>query len=172
VDESGNDVPEGQVGELLVRTDDPEAMNAGYWNMPEATETAWRGGWFHTGDLLRRDSAGYFYFMGRRKDVIRVRGENVSAHELEQIVNTFEGILESAALGIPADGGEETILLAISTIAECPDNEALLQICRDRLPKYMVPSEIVRMEELPKTPTGKVQKDQLRAALKSLQGSR
>lgn len=167
VDEHGVDVPAGDAGELLVRTEDPDAMNAGYWNMPEASAKAWRDGWFHTGDLLRQDADGYFYFVGRLKDVIRVRGENVSAHELEQMINAFDGIIESAALGVPDESYEERIVLVIVAGPQAPDDAALLTLCRDRLPRFMIPSQIVRTDHLPKTPTGKVRKPELREKLAS-----
>ena len=83
VDDEGREVPPGTVGELIVRTDLPWAMNSGYHKNPEATAKAWRNGWFHTGDAFRRDEAGNFYFVDRIKDAIRRRGENISSFEVE-----------------------------------------------------------------------------------------
>ncbi|MEU1592865.1 AMP-binding protein [Streptomyces sp. NPDC005708] len=164
VDADGRDLPTGQPGELLVRTPDSAAMNNGYWAMPEATEKAWQGGWFHTGDLLRTDADGYFYYVGRMKDVIRVRGENVSAHELEMVVNGIAGVRESAAIGEPDPVNEENIVLHVVTTPDGPSPEELLASCRELLPRFMVPQRIVLADDLPKTPTGKVQKELLRSA--------
>lgn len=164
VDQAGDDVRPGVRGELLVRTDDPAAMSAGYWGMPEATAKAWEGGWFHTGDLLSQDSDGWFYYLGRLKEVIRVRGENVSATELEEIVEEHASIVEAAAIGVPNADLEEDIVLCVRL--RSPDGAShavddVKQYCAERLPKFMVPASVVVVDDFPRTPTGKIRKDEL-----------
>src|SRR5690606_5272117 len=83
VDAYDREVPEGEGGELILRAERPWTISPGYWRMPEATAAAWRNGWFHTGDRFRRNAAGDFFFIGREKDAIRRRGENVSSFEVE-----------------------------------------------------------------------------------------
>ena len=100
VDEAGNEVPNGSVGELIVQHDRPSIITDGYLNMPEATEAAWRDGWFHTGDLFRQDAAGDYYFVDRNKDALRRRGENISSLEVEAVIATHPGVLESAIIGV------------------------------------------------------------------------
>ena len=89
VDEADCEVPVGTVGEMIVRTDTPWSMNHGYYKNPEATATAWRNGWFHTGDAFRRDAEGNYYFVDRMKDAIRRRGENISSFEVERVIAPF-----------------------------------------------------------------------------------
>ena len=91
VDEHDVEVARGGIGELIVRSDTPWTMNAGYNGLPEATAAAWRNGWFHTGDLFRQDDAGNFFFVDRIKDTIRRRGENISSFEVESAVRQYHG---------------------------------------------------------------------------------
>src|SRR5581483_10735921 len=108
VDDDGNDVQVGQTGEIVVRT--PITMQ-GYYREPEATAEAFRNGWFATGDLAYRDSEGYYYFVARKKDVIRRRGENVSGAEVDRVVASHPSILEAATIGVPCELGDEEILV-------------------------------------------------------------
>lgn len=164
VDRDDREVPVGEVGELVLRTDEPWEHNLGYWNRPDATAEAWRNQWLHTGDLLSRDAEGNYYFKDRLKDVIRRRGENVSAWELEMAVNTHPAIAESAATAVPSPHGEDEIRISVVLNGtRALDEAGLHAFLAERLPRYMVPRFIrIHDDELPKTPTGKVQKTALR----------
>jgi crotonobetaine/carnitine-CoA ligase len=151
------------VGELIVRMDQPWTVNMGYLNRPEATAEAWRNGWFHTGDLVKRDEEGNFFFVDRKKDAVRRRGENVSSIEVESEVLGFEAVAEAAVVGIPSELGDEEILVAV---VMKPGSEfearALAKYLVPRMPHYMVPRYIRTLLELPRTPTNKVKKVEIR----------
>ena len=100
----------GPVGELIVRTDRPWAMNHGYYKNPEATAKAWRNGWFHTGDAFRVGEDGQFFFVDRMKDAIRRRGENISSFEVETELCAHPAIKEAAAVAVPSEFAEEEVL--------------------------------------------------------------
>src|SRR5690606_10116453 len=113
VDEHDIEVPRGRLGELVVRSDHPWMLNAGYFNMPEKTAEAWRNGWFHTGDGFVQDDDGWFYFVDRKKDAIRRRGENISSMEVESHVNAHPAVLESAAIAVPSEWGEDEVKVVV-----------------------------------------------------------
>jgi crotonobetaine/carnitine-CoA ligase len=163
VDEHGDDVTDDQVGELLVRHDVDGTVTSGYVNMPEATSMAWRDGWFHTGDLFRRDEEGNFYFVDRDKDALRRRGENISSFELEAEITAHPAVLEAAAVGIPAEEGDEDVMafvVARDGLSVSP--RELFDFLVPRMPHYMVPRYIEFVSALPRTPTEKVRKLELR----------
>lgn len=161
VDEAGNDVPDGTVGELLVRT--PIIMQ-GYYRDPEQTRNAFRDGWFMTGDLVRRDEDGYFFFVSRKKDIIRRRGENIAGAELDRVVGAHPAVLEAAAIPVPAELGEDEILVAVQLKpGEHATAQDIAQWCRERLVPMKVPRYVTFVDELPHTPTHKVLKAQLKA---------
>ncbi len=163
----GNDceVPVGAVGEMLVRTDRPWAMNSGYYKNPEATATAWRNGWFHTGDAFRRDAEGYFYFVDRVKDAIRRRGENISSFEVESEIVAHPDVREAAVIGVPSEFSEDEVMAVIAAVPGCTvDCVALTHFLSARMPYFMIPRYIRILEELPKTASAKVVKAELRIA--------
>lgn len=165
--ETDEPLPQGEVGEIVVRPKEPGCFMAGYFRMPEKTVEAWRNLWFHTGDAGRFDGAERLYFVDRLKDCIRRRGENISAFEVEQVLNAHPAVTESAVIGVKtADaGGEEEVKACIVTeVGSAIDKVALLDYCVERMPRYAVPRFIELVEELPKTATGKVQKQGLRDA--------
>jgi carnitine-CoA ligase len=163
VDANDIECPPGVTGELIVRNDLPWTTSLGYINQPEANARAWRNGWFHTGDLLYRNEKGDFFFVDRLKDAIRRRGENISSMEVEAEVFAFTGVAEVAAVGVPSPDGEEEVLVALSpTAGSAVDPAALLQFLIPRMPHYMVPRYVRVMETLPKTPTNKVRKVEIR----------
>ncbi|MFL0670205.1 MAG: AMP-binding protein [Erythrobacter sp.] len=163
VDENDCEVPVGEVGEMIIRTERPWGMNSGYHKNPEATARAWRNGWFHTGDAFRRDEQGYFYFVDRMKDAIRRRGENISSFEVELEVLAHPAVLEAAAMGVPSAYSEDEVLVAVAPREGASiDPEELVRFLIDRMPYFMVPRYVRIMESLPKTPTAKVQKHLLR----------
>jgi crotonobetaine/carnitine-CoA ligase len=165
VDENDCEMEAGAVGELVLRSDMPWALNHGYHGNPEATARAWRNGWFHTGDAFRRDAEGEFYFVDRIKDAIRRRGENVSSFEVEREVAAHPDIREAAVVPVPSEHGEDEILAIVSCVpGRRVDPAALIEFLRPRLAHFMVPRFIRFVEGLPMTPTQKVQKHLLRDA--------
>jgi crotonobetaine/carnitine-CoA ligase len=164
VDENDLEVAVGEVGELVVRTDRPWAMNHGYYKNPEATAAAWRNGWFHTGDAFRMDADGNYFFVDRLKDVIRRRGENISSFEVETEVLTHAAIKEAAAVAVPSELSEDEVLVAVSLAdGQSLQPEALIAYLVPRMPHYMVPRYVRIMPALPKTPTQKILKRTLRS---------
>jgi crotonobetaine/carnitine-CoA ligase len=163
VDELDRPVPDGQVGELIVRPRGQHLHMMGYWRKPEATLEAWRGLWFHTGDLLRRLPSGSLEYVGRNKDSIRRRGENVSAWEVEEAAARHPGVLEAAAIGIASDLGDEDVALLVVPTPVAPlDVDALREAMGDDLPRYALPRFIEVVAELPKTPSERVAKAAVR----------
>ncbi|QCI66603.1 AMP-binding protein [Phreatobacter stygius] len=152
-------VAPGEIGELIIRTDSPWALNHGYNGDAAATARAWRNGWFHTGDAFRIDGAGNYFFVDRFKDSIRRRGENVSSFEVEMEVCSHAAIREAAAVAVPSQFGEDDILVAVSLVeAQSFDPAELLAFLTPRMAHFMVPRYIRVVDELPKTPTRKVEK--------------
>ena len=164
VDENDCELPPGVTGELIVRADMPYALNGGYHKNPEATAKAWRNGWFHTGDGFRKDAEGNFYFVDRMKDAIRRRGENISSFEVEVEVLAHPDVNEAAAVAVPSDLGEDDVMVVVAPVAGREiDPAALLEFLRGRMAYFMVPRYIRVLPELPKTPSAKVMKTELRA---------
>ena len=162
-DEHGDPVACGERGELLVRSREPGVMTDGYFGMPEATSEAFRHQWFHTGDLARIDADGWMYYLGRMGDAIRRRGENVSAFELEEAATAHPEVEDCAAFGVPSELGEEDIMLVV--IARSGAHltaEEVRAHCRDRVARFMVPDHVEFVAEMPRTPTGKPAKTELR----------
>lgn len=166
VDANDEPVPVGEVGELVLRADNAFEFNLGYWRNPEKTAEAWRNQWLHTGDAFRMDADGNYYFVDRLKDAIRRRGENISSFEVEREVEAHPSILEAAAVAVPAAEGEDEVMV-VATVRRGHElrPEALSGFLAPRLPAFMLPRFIrLLAEELPKTPTGKIRKAELRAA--------
>jgi crotonobetaine/carnitine-CoA ligase len=163
VDENDVPVEPGAVGELVYRPDGPYEMMQGYWRKPEATVEVWRNLWFHSGDLLREHSDGYLEYVGRKKDAIRRRGENISAWEVEEAVVTHPDVLEAAAIGVPSEVGEEDVAVLIVTKPNTPlDPSRLLEFVADDLPRFAVPRYVELVESLPKTPSERIDKGKVR----------
>lgn len=164
VDEFDREVPPGAVGELVARSDMPWIITPGYHRMPEATSRAWRNGWFHTGDAVKRDARGAFYFVDRIKDAIRRRGENISSAEVEAEVLAHDAVEGAAAVAAASEHGEDEVLVAVQPKpGQTIDPEALLRFLIPRMAHFMVPRYLRVMETLPRTETGKIQKSALRA---------
>ena len=163
VDEYGCETGPNTVGELLMRSAHPFFMMLEYYKMPEKTVEAWKDLWFHTGDYFYSDDDGYFYFVDRKKDAFRRRGENVSSYEVERIINAHPAVLESAAVAVKSDLGEDDILVCLSLKpGSTLSPKELWDYCRDRMAYFMVPRYLRFMTSLPKTATERVQKFQLR----------
>jgi len=162
LDEDGFEVPVDQPGELVIRPQEPSLIMQGYYGMPEATLTAFRNLWFHTGDLLKCDADGFFYFVGRRKEIVRRRGENISAAEVEMVIEAHPDVLECAVIGVPSDMTEEEVM---ACVVLRPGVEltavTLSDYCAANMARFMVPRYIRFVPTLPKTPTDKVEKFKL-----------
>ena len=143
VDEHDEEVPDGEVGELLVRSHRPWELNVGYYRNPEATARAWRNGWFHTGDGFRRDPEGNYFFVDRLKDAMRKKGENVSSLEVEGYVREHPGVLEVAAVAAPSDfgaGEDEVKVVVVARPDSHLDPRALLEFLEPEDAEVHVPA--------------------------------
>ncbi|MEO8687242.1 MAG: AMP-binding protein [Solirubrobacteraceae bacterium] len=164
VDTEDEDVPIGESGQILIRT---PGLFRGYLNRPEATEEAMRGGWFHTGDLARRDERGFYYFLGRMKDIIRRSGENVAAAEIEEVIRSHPKVLEVAVIAVPDDlRGEEIKAYVLPVDGESPETippDELVRHCAAVLAPFKVPRYIeYRDTDFPRTPSLRVRKEALK----------
>ena len=158
----GQEVGPGEVGELEIAG---RSILQGYWNKPEATATAFRGEWFRTGDLFRRDEQGYFYIVGRIKEMIRRSSENISAREIESVVQMLPEVADVAAIAVPDDHRGEEVKLCVqlkpgSTQSDCPV-ERLEAHCRAQLAPFKVPRYYTYVDDFPRTSSGKIAKSQL-----------
>ncbi len=159
VDEAGNDVPRGETGEVITRSD---AVMNGYLELPDETARAIRDGWFWGGDLARMDEEGYLYLAGRSKDMIIRGGENIYPIEIETVISGHPGVSQVAVVGRPDDHWGE-VVVAYLTVDQEIDLTSLHQRCRDRLAAYKVPVEFVTVPEMPLNASGKILKRRLRS---------
>lgn len=163
VDDNDEEVPRGEIGECVVRNKHPYSQMIGYYGMPAETLEIMGNRWMHSGDLCRIDKDGWLYFVGRKKDMIRRRGENISCHELETLVSAFEGVVECAAIGVPSELGEEDVKIVIVPLS---DNFAsvdyVIDLCQNKLPKYMMPRYIEFVSGLPRLANEKIDKVTIR----------
>lgn len=164
VDDNDTEVPQGQVGEIVVRSSEPFSMMRGYHRMPEETLSVWRNLWMHTGDSAYMDENGRIVFVDRKKDALRCRGENVSSLEVEGCITQQPGVGLAAVIAVKSDGGEDEIKAFLQPeVGTEIDLEVLLKSLVDTLPYFMVPRYYEVVPALPLTPQMKVQKAQLRA---------
>jgi crotonobetaine/carnitine-CoA ligase len=162
-DEHDNPVADGTPGELLLRAREPFAFASGYFGMPEKTIEAWRNLWFHTGDRVMRDDDGCFRFIDRLKDTIRRRGENISAHEVEQVLLSHPDVESAAAFPVASDLAEDEVMVALVVRqGQAFDPVALMGFCETRLPHFAIPRYVEIVPDLPRTENGKIQKFRLR----------
>ena len=162
VDEQMDDVAAGEVGEIVYRG--PTVMQ-GYWNQPEATEEAFEGGWFHSGDLVRQDKDGFYYVVDRKKDLIISGGENIYCAELEAAIEAHPDVREVAVVGRPDPKWVEVPMAVIVAVdaAAPPAEDEIIEWCRRRLASYKKPATVVCVDALPRNASGKVMKTELRA---------
>jgi acyl-CoA synthetase (AMP-forming)/AMP-acid ligase II len=162
-DDHGNSQPSGERGEVVLRG--PKVFK-GYWRDPDATDAAFAGGWFHTGDIGVRDDDGYLYIVDRLKDMILSGGENIAGSEVERVLYEHAGVLEAAVVGRPDDRWGE---VPVAFVVLRPNTEAtadeLIEHCRRQLARFKVPKEISFLDALPRNPSGKVLKRELRAGI-------
>jgi fatty-acyl-CoA synthase len=160
VDANGHDVPDGQTGELIISG--PTVCN-GYWNNPEATQNSLKDGWFYTGDMARKDEQGYYYIVGRYKDMIISGGENIYAAEVEAVFREHPAVADAALIGQPDEKWGEVGLIIVALKPGMSRTSAeLLQFCIGRLAKYKIPKRVEFVQSLPYSPYGKVIKSELR----------
>jgi crotonobetaine/carnitine-CoA ligase len=168
VDSHDIPVPTNEIGELIIRTDLPWQMSTAYYGRPGETAQAWRNGWFHTGDLFTCDEEGYFYFVDRKKDALRRRGENITSFEVEREVLTYPGVREAACVAVPGQFGEDEIkIFVVPSPDRSFDPAELIRFLIPRMPYFMIPRFVERVDELPKTATMRVKKFELRAQAKT-----
>lgn len=161
--ESDEPVQDGEVGEFIVRPRLPWIVNSGYWRMPEATASSRRNMWFHTGDGLRRDADGWYYFVDRIKDALRRRGHNISSFEVENAIVQHPGVGSCAVIGVASEyeGGEDEVMAVVVREGDL-DLAELARWAQGNMPKFLVPRYWREVDELPKTPSQKVRKELLR----------
>jgi crotonobetaine/carnitine-CoA ligase len=163
--ETDEEVAAGEVGELLVRHKEPGIISKEYLGMPEKTVETWRNLWFHTGDAMRCDAEGWYFFVDRVKDALRRRGENISSFEVESGLRTHPAVAECAVIGVRADqdaGEDEVMACIVLKRGEAVTPEELIAWADAKLPSFMVPRYIEFLEQLPQTATEKVKKKDLR----------
>ncbi len=163
VDDDDLEVPVGEIGEIVVRPKKPYIMMTGYYNMPDKTLEAYRNLWFHSGDYAKKDKDGFFYFVDRKKDAIRRRGENISSFEVEKVINAHPRVLESAVFAVPSELGEDDVKAnVVLRPGEELAPEDLIQFCNERMAYFAIPRYLEFVPELPKTPTNRIEKYRLR----------
>jgi len=160
VDEGGKDVPPGQVGEIIVRS---EAAMDGYWNLPEETAKTIRDGWIHTGDFGRYDDERFVYIVDRKNDMIISGGKNIYPRELEEVIYTHPAVLDVAVIGVPDDyWGESVRAVVVLKEGMSATEEEIIALCKENLASYKKPKSVEFREELPRTTTGKIRKKDIR----------
>ena len=161
-DDDGNEVPQGEVGEIVIRGHN---VMKGYWDRPDATEEAITDdGWFHTGDMAKVDEDGYFFIVDRKKDLIIRGGYNVYPREVEEVLYEHPAVQEAAVIGIPHDElGEEVGAAVVLKEGQDADADAIKQHVKDEVAAYKYPRQVWFLDELPKGPTGKILKREIEA---------
>jgi acyl-CoA synthetase (AMP-forming)/AMP-acid ligase II len=159
-DERGASVPAGERGEIVLRG--PKVFK-GYWRDPDATSKAFAGGWFHTGDIGVRDGDGYLFIVDRLKDMIVSGGENIASSEVERVLYEHAAVAEAAVVGRPDDRwGEVPVAYVVVRAGAATTPDELVEHCRGRLARFKVPKEVRLVDALPRNPSGKVLKRELR----------
>jgi acyl-CoA synthetase (AMP-forming)/AMP-acid ligase II len=162
-DEHGVPVPTGERGEVVLRG--PKVFK-GYWRDPDATSAAFAGGWFHTGDIGVKDDDGYLYIVDRLKDMIVSGGENIAGSEIERVLYEHESVVEAAVVGRPDDRwGEVPVAYVVLTSATTTTPDDLIEHCHRQLARFKVPKHVVLVDALPRNPSGKVLKRELRTRM-------
>ncbi|WP_250511473.1 AMP-binding protein [Caballeronia sp. GACF4] len=163
VGDDGAPVSVGEIGELRVTERESGTITAGYFRNPDKSAEAIRDGWLYTGDLAREDADGYFYFLGRKKDSLRRRGENISAWEVENVVNGHPYVEESALIGVKNEFDDEDLKIFLKLKPDAPAfvNDEFIAWCEERMARFQVPRFIELVGEFPKTPTQRIQKQGL-----------
>jgi acyl-CoA synthetase (AMP-forming)/AMP-acid ligase II len=161
VEGQGNEVPDGQPGELMIRV---PSITKGYWRQPEATAAVLQNGWYRSGDIARRDEEGLYYIVDRAKDMIVSGGENIYSAEVENALSMHPDVASVAVIGVPDEKWGEAVKACVILKEGCsPDEARLIAFARERLAGYKVPKSVTFMDSFPLVPSGKVSKKDLRA---------
>ncbi len=163
LDEADNPLPPGEIGQIAARPKVPHMMFRGYAGDPAASAATLPDGWFRTGDRGLLDEEGYLTFAGRRADVVRRRGENIAAWDVEQVLLTMPGVVDAAVVGVASELTEEEILVVLVVSSDGIDGPDVRDWCRSRLPRHAVPRYVRIAPELPRNPNGKVLKSAIAA---------
>ncbi len=164
MDDDGKFVPMGEVGEIVHRSGH---VMTGYLNDPEKTDEAFQYGWFHSGDLGKFDADGYLYVVDRKKDMIKTGGENVASREVEEVLYQYPGVEEVAVIGLPDPKWIEIVAaVVVPKQGKVIEEKQIIAYCRDRLAGFKCPKKIVIVDKLPKNPSGKILKRELKAQFK------
>lgn len=164
VDDDDNECPPGTPGEFIARSNKMFVGTTGYYGKPEATLELFKNGWIHTGDLGRMDEDGYFYFLDRKKQALRRRGENISSFEVESVIGSHPAVLESCVVGVPSEVGEEEVkAVVVLKEGQQVTEEELIRWCEPRMAYFAIPRYIAIRASLPKTPSERVEKFKLKA---------
>jgi acyl-CoA synthetase (AMP-forming)/AMP-acid ligase II len=160
VDDDDNELPAEKVGEICVRG---QHVMKGYWRMPEETEEALKNGWFHTGDLGKRDEGGYIYVVDRKKDMIISGAENIYSAEIERVLTSHPAVSEAAVIGVPDEKWGEAVkaVVILKEGAEATEEE-IIEYCKQNMASYKKPKSIDFVKEFPRNEIGKVLKRELR----------
>jgi acyl-CoA synthetase (AMP-forming)/AMP-acid ligase II len=162
-DEGGQSVAAGRPGEIVMRG--PKVFK-GYWRDPDATAAAFAGGWFHSGDIGVRDEDGYLFIVDRLKDMIVSGGENIASSEIERVLYGHDAVLEVAVIGRPDERwGEVPVAFVVRREGTDLEADELVALCRAQLAKFKVPKDVFFLDALPRNPSGKVLKRELRTHL-------
>lgn len=163
---AGDEVPIGEVGELLVRGDN---VTLGYFQNEEETRAALRNGWLHTGDMAKVDEDNYIYIVDRKKDLIIRGGFNIYPRELEELIVKHEAVSEAAVIGIPSERmGEEIVAIVVKKPGATVSEEEIISFCQAKLAKYKTPRHVLFFDELPRNGVGKVLKHELQEKVQKL----
>jgi acyl-CoA synthetase (AMP-forming)/AMP-acid ligase II len=160
VDADGNEVADGEPGELLIRQ---PAITKGYWQQPETTAAALQNGWYRSGDIVRRDAEGLYYIVDRAKDMIVSGGENIYSAEIENVLSTHPHVASVAVIGVPDPRWGEAVKAIVIAVEGGANPDDLIAWCRERLASYKVPKSVDFVDAFPLVPSGKISKKDLRA---------
>ena len=159
VDEEGKPVAVGEPGEIIARG--PQIM-LGYWQRPDETASTLKDGWLYTGDIAQMDADGYFTIVDRKKDMILVSGFNVYPNEVEEQIAAVSGVLEVGVIGVPNEKSGESVVAYVVASIPAPSAEQIISHCRENLAAYKIPQSVIFVDELPKSPIGKILRRELR----------
>lgn len=163
VDDNDNEVPPGTLGEFIARPNTPYVGTSGYYKMPEKSLELFENLWMHTGDLGKMDEDGYFYFVDRKKQALRRRGENISSFEVEAVISSNPAVLESCVVGVPSDVGEDEVkAVVVLKEGQTLSEKELIEWCEPRMAYFAIPRYIAFRDSLPKTPSERVEKYKLK----------
>jgi len=159
VDDNGKELPPNQSGEIIVSG----PIMKGYYNNPQATAETIRDGWLYTGDIGRVDEDGELFIVGRKKEMIIVKGQNIYPSDIEDVLNAHPKVAEAAVVGIPDELRGEAVRAAISLKAgEAATEPEIKRFCLERIANYKVPKQVIFLDSLPQTATGKIRKEGLK----------